>query len=103
LTRISLSTGNDAIDLDAPLATSVGRPIGNNAAKAALADAAATEKTQSSITQCLAEVSSTLLSHDKKIDERWTTLLKRQEEKMQLNKRKEDISVLTALTVGMSP
>jgi hypothetical protein len=62
-----------------------------------------TEKMQSSITKCLAEVSSTLLIRDKKADEGWTTLLKRQEEKMQLNKRKEDFSVLTALTVGMSP
>ncbi|KAK1679269.1 hypothetical protein QYE76_040117 [Lolium multiflorum] len=40
LTRVSLSKGKDAIDLDAPLATSAGRPIGNKAAKAALADAA---------------------------------------------------------------
>jgi hypothetical protein len=32
--------------------------------------AAATEKTQASITQCLIEVSLTLLSHDKKTDER---------------------------------
>jgi hypothetical protein len=44
LTRISLSKGKDAIDLDATLATSVGRPIGNKVAKAPLADAAMTEK-----------------------------------------------------------
>jgi hypothetical protein len=54
-----------------PLATSAGRPIGNKADKAALADAAATEKTQSSITKCLAEISSTLLIRDKKADEKW--------------------------------
>ena len=36
LTRISLSKGKYAIDLDALLATSAGRPIGNKAAKAAL-------------------------------------------------------------------
>jgi hypothetical protein len=41
-------------------------PIGNKADKAALADAMVTEKTQASITQCLAEVSSTLLSRGKK-------------------------------------
>jgi hypothetical protein len=42
LMRVSLSKGKDAIDLDAPLATSAGHPIGN---KAALADAASAEKT----------------------------------------------------------
>lgn len=95
LTRISSSKEKYAIDLDA---TSAGHPIGNKAGKTALADAAATEKTQAPITQCLAEVSSTLLSHDKKTDERWATLLKRQEEKMELKKRKEDMSLLTAST-----
>jgi hypothetical protein len=40
-----LSKEKHAIDLDASLATSAGRPIGNKAAKAALTDAAATEKT----------------------------------------------------------
>ncbi|KAK1665471.1 hypothetical protein QYE76_053630 [Lolium multiflorum] len=45
LTRLSLSKGKDAIDLDAPLATSSGRPTGNKAAKAALADGASSEKT----------------------------------------------------------
>jgi hypothetical protein len=82
LTRISLSKGKYAIDLDAPLATSAGHPIDNKADMAALADTTTTEKTQASITQCLAEVSSTLLFRDKKTDERWATLLKRQEEKM---------------------
>jgi hypothetical protein len=66
LTRVSLSKGKDAIDLDAPLATSAGRPISNKTAKAASADAAATKKTQASITQCLAEVSSTLIFREKK-------------------------------------
>jgi hypothetical protein len=46
LTRQSLSKGKGAIDLDAPLATSAGCPIGNKAAKAALADAASTGKMQ---------------------------------------------------------
>ncbi|XP_071676986.1 uncharacterized protein [Lolium perenne] len=55
LTRLSLSKGKDAIDLDTPSATSAGRPTGNKAAKAALADAASGEKTQASITKCLAE------------------------------------------------
>ncbi|KAK1626775.1 hypothetical protein QYE76_001090 [Lolium multiflorum] len=65
-TRLSLSKGKDAIDLDAPLAISEGRPIGN---KATLAGAASTEKTHASITQCLVEVSLTLLSRDKKAEE----------------------------------
>jgi hypothetical protein len=46
LTRISLSKGKDGtFYLDAPLATSAGRLIGNKVAKAALVDAAVTEKT----------------------------------------------------------
>jgi hypothetical protein len=64
---LALSKGKDgAIDLDVPLATSAWGPIGNKAAKVALLDATAAEKTQSSINKCLAEVSSTLLIHDKK-------------------------------------
>nr|XP_051201547.1 uncharacterized protein LOC127315053 [Lolium perenne] len=77
LTRVLLSKGKDAIDLDAPLPTSVGRPIINKAAKAALADAASAKKTQALLTQFLIEVSSTLLSRDKKAEERWAALLKR--------------------------
>jgi hypothetical protein len=50
LTRISLSKGKDAIDLDPLLLTSAGRPIGNKAVNATLADAAATKKMQASIT-----------------------------------------------------
>ncbi|KAK1630282.1 hypothetical protein QYE76_004597 [Lolium multiflorum] len=101
--RQSLSKGKDAIDLDASLATSAGSPIGNKVAKAALADAASSEKMQASITKCLVEVSSTLLSRDKKADERWAALLKRQEEKMELKKRRDDMSLLRASTEGMSP
>jgi hypothetical protein len=70
LTLVSLSKGKHAIDLDAPLATSVGRPIGNKAAKAALADTASSEKMQAPFTQSLVEVSSTLLSRDKNAEER---------------------------------
>jgi hypothetical protein len=36
-------------------------------------------------------------------DERWVTLLKRKEEKMELKKHKEDFSLLIASTVGMDP
>ncbi|KAK1652134.1 hypothetical protein QYE76_069939 [Lolium multiflorum] len=61
---------------------------GNKAAKAALADAASSEKTQASITKCLADVSSTFISRDKKADQRWAELLKRQEEKLELKKRR---------------
>ncbi|KAK1684066.1 hypothetical protein QYE76_044914 [Lolium multiflorum] len=91
LTCLSLSKGKDTIDLDAPLVTSAWRPTGNKAAKAALADAASCEKTQASITKCLADVSSTFLSRDKKADERWAELLKRQEEKLELKKRRDDM------------
>jgi hypothetical protein len=62
-----------------------------------MADAASTEKMQESITQCLAEITSTLLSRDKKTDDRWAALLKRQEEKMDLKKRKDDMSMVTAV------
>jgi hypothetical protein len=44
------------LNLDAPLATPAGRPIGNKDAKAA----------QSSVNKCLVEVSSILLIRDKK-------------------------------------
>jgi hypothetical protein len=70
LTRISLSKGKDGIDLEMPLVTSAGHPFGNKATKAALTAVAATEKIQASITQCLIEVSLTLLSRDKKTNER---------------------------------
>ncbi|XP_071676391.1 uncharacterized protein [Lolium perenne] len=103
LTRLSLSKGKDTIDLDAPSATSAGRPTGNKAAKAALADAASCEKTQASITKCLADVSSTFLSRAKKNDERWAELLKRQEEKLELKKRRDDMYLLRASIEGMSP
>ncbi|XP_051194162.2 uncharacterized protein [Lolium perenne] len=103
LTRLSLSKGKDTIDLDAASATSAGRPTGNKAAKAALADAASCEKTHASITKCLADVSSTFLSRAKKNDEKWAELLKRQEEKLELKKRRDDMSLLRASTEGMSP
>jgi small-conductance mechanosensitive channel len=103
LTRISLSKGKDAIDLDAPLATSAGRTIGNRVVKAVLANAASSEKTQALITQCLVEVSSTLFSRDKKANESWAALLKKQEDKMELKKRKDDMSLLRAPIEGMSP
>jgi hypothetical protein len=99
-----LSKGKDGtIDLDAPLATSAGRPIGNNAAKAALLDATAIEKTRLSINKCLADVSLALLIRDKKTDEIWATLLKRKEEKIKIKKHKEDFSMSTTSTVGMDP
>jgi hypothetical protein len=64
----------------------------------------------SSINKCLAYVSSNLLNRDKKADERWATLLKKQDEEMQLEKervavkkRKEDSMLLTMSTEGMDP
>ena len=81
--HISLAKGKDAaIDLDALLNTSLGRPIGNKVAKAAALEAASTEKMQSSINKCIAEVSSNLLIRDAKADESWATLFERQAEKM---------------------
>jgi hypothetical protein len=44
-----------------------------------------------------------LLSRDKKADERWAVLLKRQEEKMELKKRRDDMSLLRASIEGMYP
>jgi hypothetical protein len=44
-----------------------------------------------------------LLSRDKKAEERWAALLKRQEEKMELKKRRDDMSLLRASIEGMSP
>ncbi|KAK1633117.1 hypothetical protein QYE76_007432 [Lolium multiflorum] len=94
-----LSVGRTPL-MDAPLAMSAGHPTGN---KAALADAASSEKTQASITKCLADVSSTFLSRHKKANERWAKLLKRQEEKLELNKRRDDMSLLRASIEGISP
>ena len=111
-----MAKGKDAaIDLDAPLNTSSGRPIGNKAAKAAALEAASTEKTQSSINKCLAKVSSNLLIRDAKADERWATLFERQAEKMLMVKEcrlqekerattkkcKDDFMLLTVSTAGM--
>ncbi|KAK1607577.1 hypothetical protein QYE76_031250 [Lolium multiflorum] len=83
--------------------TRLSLPTGNKAAKAALADAASSEKTQASITKCLADVSSTFISRDKKADQRWAELLKRQEEKLELKKRRDDMSLLRTSIEGMSP
>jgi hypothetical protein len=74
------------IDLDAPLTASAGRPIRKRGAKATTLEAALTEKIQSSIKKCLADVASNLLIHDKKVNERWATLLQNQEEKMLIEK-----------------
>lgn len=125
LTRLNLAKEKDgAVDLDAPLNASAGRPVGNKAAKAAALEAASAEKAQTSINKCLAEVSSTLLIRDAKADERWATLFERQAEKMKMEKeravvekerallekertttkkRKDDFMLLTASTAGMDP
>jgi hypothetical protein len=66
-----LEKGKDGIiDLDASLATSAGRPIGNRVAKAAALEATSTENIQSSISKCLADASSNLVVRDKKANER---------------------------------
>jgi hypothetical protein len=44
-------------------------------------DAVSIEKIHLSINKCLIDASSNLLIRDKKADERWTTLLQKQEEK----------------------
>jgi hypothetical protein len=81
--------GNDGInDLDAPLAASVGRPIGNNATKTNTLEAMWTKKIQSSINKCIVDVSLNLLIRDKKDEEWWATLLQKQEEKMRIKKER---------------
>jgi hypothetical protein len=82
--------------------------IGNKAAKAVALGAASIDKIQSSINKCLTNVSSNLLIRDKKADERWATLLQKQEEKMMnekervaVKKRKDDFKLLNASAAGM--
>jgi hypothetical protein len=82
-----LSKGKDAIDLDVPLATSAGRPIGNKAATATALEEASTEKIQSSIKKCLIDVSSNLFIRYKKADERWAVLLQKQKKRRWRSRR----------------
>ena len=118
LTRLNMAKEKaGAVDLDAPLNASAGRPVGHKAEKAAALEAAFADKTQTSINKCLADVSSNLLICDAKADERWATLFERQAEKMQMEKeravlekertttkkRKDDFMLLTASTAGMDP
>jgi hypothetical protein len=106
-----LTKGKDGInDLDAPLAASAGRPIGNNATKTNTLEAMWTKKIQSSINKCIVDVSLNLLIRDKKDEEWWATLLQKQEEKMRIKKERvvvkkhrEYLMLLTASTAGMDP
>jgi hypothetical protein len=54
--HIQLAKAKDLIiDLDAPLATSVGRPVGNKAAKVVALETATADRVQASIDKCLVE------------------------------------------------
>jgi hypothetical protein len=76
LTHISLAKGKDGIvDLDAPVIALAGFPTGNKVAKATALEGALTEKIPLSINKCIDDVSSNLIIHDKKANERWATLL----------------------------
>jgi hypothetical protein len=80
---MSLARGKDGtINLDAPLATSTWHHIGNKTATNTTLEAASTEKIQSWINKCLADVYSHMLIRDQKADERWAALLQKQEEKI---------------------
>jgi hypothetical protein len=109
--HIQLAKAKDLIiDLDAPLATSVGRPVGNKAAKVVALETATADRVQASIDKCLVDVSSTLLMRDTESDERWKVMLLKQEEKIVIRKervavkkRKGDFMILTADTTRMDP
>ena len=111
--RVRLATKPDGtVDLDAPMNTSAGRPIGTNRAKNALSDAAASEKAAASIEKYIAGVSTTMAMRAEKSEERWKTIFEKQDEKIVIDKekvavekeiaavkkRKEDMKILTADT-----
>ena len=106
--RLRLGTNADGTDdLAAPLATSAGRPIGNKRAKDALGAAACADKTAASIDKNIAGVSTSMATRAEKSDERWKTIFQKQDEKIAVdkeiavvNKRKEDLKILTANTTG---
>ena len=65
--RVRLATKPDGtVDLDAPMNTSAGRPIGTKRAKNALSDAAALEKAAASIEKYIAGVSTTMATRAEK-------------------------------------
>lgn len=111
--RVRLATKPDGtVDLDAPMNTSAGRPIGTKRAKNALSDAAASEKAAASIEKYIAGVSTTMATRAEKSEERWKTIFQKQDEKIVIDKekvavekeiaavkkRKEDMKILTADT-----
>jgi hypothetical protein len=67
------------IDLEAPLATSAGRPTGEKATKATALEKMIAHRVQTSINKCLADVSENLLMRGTMIDKRWKVLLLKQE------------------------
>ena len=88
-TRIALRKAAEAegvVDLDAPVATSAGRPIDNKKAKAVVNDAASSDRVLSAMDKCLSDVSSNMASRAEKSDQRWKSLLSKQDEKIELEK-----------------
>jgi hypothetical protein len=105
--QLAKRVGN-VIDLDVPQAASAGRPIDNKKAKAAVLEAASSDKLASSIDKYISDVSSNLTTRAEKSDQRWKSILLKQDEKIELEKekvvvkkRKEDFKILTADTSNM--
>jgi hypothetical protein len=73
------------VDLDEPIRTSEGRPIGNKKAKA---DAAASDKLSSSIDKYIVDVSASMQARAEKSDERWNKIFLNQDVKIDIEKEK---------------
>jgi hypothetical protein len=108
LAHVQLAKNADGfIDLEVPLGTSAGRPIGNKKAKLARL----TKRVQASINKCLTDVSANLLSSTARraMKDGMSCLWKQEEkfgiekERVAMKKRKEDFMILSADTSGMDP
>ncbi|CAM0881406.1 unnamed protein product [Alopecurus aequalis] len=84
--RIALAKNKEAVyNLDAPVAgADEGWPIGNKKAKAVRDMAAAAERLQSSINQCIADAKSHTVVRGEKSEARWTALMKKHDAKLDL-------------------
>ncbi|CAM0871607.1 unnamed protein product [Alopecurus aequalis] len=111
--RQALAKNKEAVyNPDAPVAGAAeGRPIGNKKAKAARDMAPAAERLQTSIDQCIADAKSHAIVREEKSEARWTTLMKKQDAKLDLlrtnvvtKKRNNDLAFLMgADTAAMDP
>jgi hypothetical protein len=112
LTRIQLAKNKkDFIDLEVPMWTLAGRPLGNNAAKQAAIQMVSSDRVQLSIDKCLTNVSANLLIRGAKNGERWNGLLLKQKredrviekESFAVKKWRGDFMILTVDISGMDP